>query len=680
MFCPIIMINRIHCVLLLLLCLSLSARAQMAPNEKAYADSLLNLIQHNSSDSVNARLHYLLSDYWRTKDTLRSRQYLDEGRRLAARYPLLTVLGDFYEGWLYFFTDQAKAAELFTKAERGFSRFKQPEAYEFRAASWYNYSLMKKTEKGDAFVIDILLNKAIPLSERGNNKEKTAHFYSQLATALMYNQQFDKAAIYNKKAIGLLEGHYPQSSALVLAYLSATSNYMYSMKSQEAKVMLDKAAAILKGHPESVNYPLYYYNEGTYYGMKEQYPQSMASLEKGISGARQMKQAMLLQMLIFRKYNILQQQQKFGEAQQFLVAVSKDSLMMSDANNQRTIYGQLSQLNAQLGDMGAAYKWLTAHNRVDDSLNKAQVTLKINTLETKFRSVENEKKIAQLEAANKLAMLSASNNRLAAWLSGAASFILLIVAAFSIYYYRSNKKLSAQKEINHQQQLKEIAQQQELVAIKAMMDGEEKERERVARDLHDGLGGLLAGIKMDLSKLGNSVKVDVPVQEQLHASTRQLDGSIQELRRIARNMMPESLLRFGLETALKDFCEGLESEDTTIVLQCYGMEQHSLQAHVQLTVYRIVQELVTNALKHAHATRILVDCIQDKDLVSITVEDNGRGFDPRAVKSNGSGLSNVKARVNHLKGTLDIQVAEHAGTSINIQFNEQSASHLSFTG
>jgi signal transduction histidine kinase len=648
----------------------------MAPNEKAYADSLVNVLQHTTSDSIKARLNYLLADYWKTKDTLKARRYLDQGRRDAAPYPLLTILGDFYEGWLYFDSDHAKAAALFMKAQEGFARFNDPEAYEFRAASWYNYGIMRKAEEGDGFLLDILMNKSIPLSEKGNNKQKTAHFYSQLGTLLMYNGQFDKAAVYNNKAIGLLEGSFPQSDALLLAYLSATSNYIYSMKRQEAWEMLGKAREMLKGRPESVNYPYFYYNEGTWYVMTTQFDKAMESLNKGINMARELKQGSLLQMLIFRKYNIFLEQKQYAQGKQFLVAAAKDPIFMSDANNKKTAYYHLSQLSANMGNMNEAYKWLMEYNRVNDSLNKAQVQLKINTLEVKYRTAENEKKITRLESENKIATLSARNHRLIAWLSGAASIILLIVAAFSVYYYRSNKKLSAQKEINHRQQLKEIEQQQQLSNIRAMMEGEERERERVARDLHDGLGGLLAGVKMDLSRLGDKANAETPLRGQLQTATQQLEGSISELRRIARNMMPETLLRFGLETALKDFCAGLHSESTTITLQCYGMEQNDLRQDVQLMVYRIVQELVTNALKHAKASQILVDCIQTGREVSITVEDNGTGFNPQAVKGHGSGLHNIRTRVDYLKGQLDIQFAANTGTSINIQFNEHATTNI----
>jgi len=104
--------------------------------------------------------------------------------------------------------------------------------------------------------------------------------------------------------------------------------------------------------------------------------------------------------------------------------------------------------------------------------------------------------------------------------------------------------------------------------------------------------------------------------------------------------------------------------------------KNDLRPNVQLSIYRIIQELVNNALKHAKASRILVDCIQDEEQVSITVEDNGSGFDPKQVKSNGSGLSNVRSRVDYLNGKLDIQFAANTGTSINIQFNEHATTDI----
>ncbi len=132
--------------------------------------------------------------------------------------------------------------------------------------------------------------------------------------------------------------------------------------------------------------------------------------------------------------------------------------------------------------------------------------------------------------------------------------------------------------------------------------------------------GALAGIKIKLS--GQEKKERTP---QLNEVILQLENSINELRRIARNMMPENLQKAGLEIALRDLCESLLSDETHIEFHAFGL-QPAIPLNVQVNIYRIIQELLSNAVRHAHASKIIVQCSQNDDIFFITVEDNGRGF------------------------------------------------------
>ena len=191
----------------------------------------------------------------------------------------------------------------------------------------------------------------------------------------------------------------------------------------------------------------------------------------------------------------------------------------------------------------------------------------------------------------------------------------------------------------------------------------------MAKDLHDGLGGMLSGVKLSLGAMkGNSILSEDNTR--LFARVLdQLDHSINEMRRVAHNMMPEALVKLGLPQAIQDYCDGLnESNNLKFKTQFYGLENR-LEASTEIVVYRIVQELLNNVVKHASATETLVQVMRHENNLNVTIEDNGKGFVVNeADERKGAGLANVRSRVDYLKGQLDIQSSPGKGTSIHIDF------------
>jgi two-component system NarL family sensor kinase len=133
-------------------------------------------------------------------------------------------------------------------------------------------------------------------------------------------------------------------------------------------------------------------------------------------------------------------------------------------------------------------------------------------------------------------------------------------------------------------------------------------------------------------------------------------------------MMPETLVRFGLIDALHDFCEGISSSGyLTVNMQHFGFDKR-LDSSVEIVLYRVVQELLNNVLKYAEATEAHVQLTWVANQVSLTVEDNGKGFDVAKLEQNkGAGIRNVQARVDYLNGKLDIQSKPDEGTSVLIE-------------
>jgi len=150
-----------------------------------------------------------------------------------------------------------------------------------------------------------------------------------------------------------------------------------------------------------------------------------------------------------------------------------------------------------------------------------------------------------------------------------------------------------------------------------------------------------------------------------------LDSSIKEMRRVAHNMMPEALVKFGLDTALKDVCTDInQSGALQVNYQSIGMQQVQINSVTASTIYRIVQELLNNTIKHASAKNAIVQLSKTDGILSVTVEDDGKGFDTAILKqTRGIGWDNIQNRVEFLKAKMDVDSSPGKGTSVHIEIN-----------
>ena len=219
-----------------------------------------------------------------------------------------------------------------------------------------------------------------------------------------------------------------------------------------------------------------------------------------------------------------------------------------------------------------------------------------------------------------------------------------------------------------QQRIADLETEKQLLAAEAVLKGEEQERTRLAQDLHDGLGGMLSGIKYSFNSMKGQLVMTPENNRAFERSMDMLDGSIREMRRVAHNMMPEALVKFGLNTALKDFCNDInQSGALKITFQSIGLEEAMLDRMTSIAVYRIVQELINNTIKHASARTSLVQISLLQQVLSVSVEDDGKGFNRE--NSEGMGYRNIRNRVAFFKGTLDVQSHREKGCSVHIEID-----------
>ena len=242
----------------------------------------------------------------------------------------------------------------------------------------------------------------------------------------------------------------------------------------------------------------------------------------------------------------------------------------------------------------------------------------------------------------------------------AIGFLITLLLAWRNYTHR--KKIQ-------QQRISELETEKQLTATEAVLKGEEQERSRLAKDLHDGLGGMLSGIKHSMANMKENLIMTPENAAAFERSMDMLDSSIQEMRRVAHNMMPEALVKFGLDTALKDFCNDInQSGALNVSYQSIGMENEVVEQTTAIAIYRIVQELLNNTIKHTSAKNAIVQLSKEQSKITITVEDDGKGFDTSLLnKTRGMGWSNIQNRVEFLKGKIDVHSKVGKGTSVTVE-------------
>lgn len=344
-----------------------------------------------------------------------------------------------------------------------------------------------------------------------------------------------------------------------------------------------------------------------------------------------------------------------------------DSLYrLADENGMRGSKADALELYAEWyakrGDYKKAYTYDLEQKALSDSLNSEESRQKISMLEVRFRIENKEQEIVRLKTQDTINRLSIRQKSTLNYILIGGALGLLAILGLLYRNYRHRQKLQ-------QQRIAELETERQLTATEAVLKGEEQERTRLAKDLHDGLGGMLSGMKHAFQTMKENLIMTPENQLAFERSMDMLDSSIKEMRRVAHNMMPESLVKFGLDTALRDFCNSIQlSGALHLVYQSIGMEQAPVEQTTAVTVYRIVQELIHNILKHAAASNALVQVSYAETGLSVTVEDDGKGVDTgQLLHSGGMGWRNIQNRVDFLKGKLDVQSQPGSGMSVFIE-------------
>ncbi|MES2808141.1 MAG: sensor histidine kinase [Bacteroidota bacterium] len=323
---------------------------------------------------------------------------------------------------------------------------------------------------------------------------------------------------------------------------------------------------------------------------------------------------------------------------------------------QKSSWQFISEVHEQTGNYKNALKAHQKYQALSTEIINEKSVKEITFTEAKYKTEKKEQQITLLNKENTIQKLSIDNrNKTIAFITG--GMILAAIAGFLFY----NRQKLQQRALMQQQK---IEQQTQLT--QAIIDAEEKERSRIASDLHDGVGQLFSAVKMNLNGLFDRISMPRPEDRFLAEKTLALvDESCREVREISHQMMPNNLLqRSGIASDVKSFIEKIDGESLKVIFEATGFK-NKLESNVEIVLYRVIQETVNNVIKHSKATTLDITLTRTAKGINATVTDNGIGFtiDDRF---DGIGLKNIATRIEYLKGDVTYTTAPGKGTRVKI--------------
>jgi len=343
---------------------------------------------------------------------------------------------------------------------------------------------------------------------------------------------------------------------------------------------------------------------------------------------------------------------QYKEAKDLLTGTIKTGTALNIRDNLVDEYLLLENICRVTGDYKQALDCSDSVAMLKEALTGAEKVAAINQMEQKYKTAEKDKQISQ-----NLLTISEQKNKIARKnilvLSISGGLLLLLIIAVSIYMRLIYKQRLLEKK-------------NKIEILRAAVEAGDNERTRIARELHDGIGGMLSASMMRFSSMHHESPA-VNGTDAYKDAMDILQDMGDEIRKTAHNLMPEVLLKQTLPEAVASFCNAVARGNNSLKMdfQSYGSFDHISQGD-KLNLYRIVQELVKNVVSHSGASIVSVQLMQNDDNLVINVEDNGKGFDVNN-KKEGLGLHNIQTRVSSMGGRFTLESVPGKGTVVIVE-------------
>jgi len=344
--------------------------------------------------------------------------------------------------------------------------------------------------------------------------------------------------------------------------------------------------------------------------------------------------------------NVYKELMQSKKAKEYLLYGFKLSGEIQHKENTRDAAQYLYETYALKHQFDSAFYFFRIFTGLKDSIVNNETKMKIAGIQGQYDVAKKDKEITRQQQIRNILI---------------GSFIFLLIILGLLYNsYRLKQKNKYQQALNRQQN--------EL--FNAIVTTQDQERKRIAQDIHDSLGSVLSAAKLKLSSLEESKKILSSDQlEKYQASLDLLDEASTELRNISHNIMPATLSKLGLEAALQNLIDKIGAHSKMqIHFSAHGFGGR-VEEKTEMSIYRIILELLNNIVKHAAAEKVSIQLIKYPAYINLMVEDNGRGFDFNKAleEKKGIGLGNILSRVEYMNGSIDIDSSPGKGTTVIIE-------------
>lgn len=514
------------------------------------------------------------------------------------------------------------------------------------AQSLNNYGFVYK-DLGDYTNALLKLFESARYLEKINDVESLAYCYNFIGSIYLLRKNYTYSTLFYSKALSLFRKINDRSGEAIALHTIGANHYEQGEKGK-GMAMMFSALKIYTELNDIRQLANIYSDLGEIYINEHKYDSAEILSHKAIAYHLQ---AGITRNLGASYIKLALAQEKTGKLKEAIASGNKayeTTKNTGEINSLKKITQVLSRLYSVSGNYANAYKFQLVYDQLKDSLINETTEKAIAQMQVKY---ETEKKDIEIE--KQALQIRKKRTQLVFALFVIVAIIVIAMLLYIRYRLKQKALLSA------------ILLEEQNARNKAIIEAEEKERVRIARELHDGIGQQLSAAKMNLSAFEQ--KISAEEKDNFDIVVQLVDDAVKEVRSVSHNMMPNALIKQGLISAVRDFINKMQpASGLKISLEIYGMEER-LESTRETVLYRILQECVNNIIRHAHATAVSIHIVKHDKELSVLIEDNGKGFDHKKVNQfEGIGLKNIISRVQFLNGTVDFDSTIGKGTTVNI--------------